>query len=342
MKRLLLVLVITLISVVQAFSRDKFCFVQLASFKSLKNAERLFEDVKSDKPVYILKFKDIYGVRVGAFESFEVCKLQKEKLRKELRKYRIKPIIILSTYSVPSDTYIVKEKNSSRNHSGEKKGTTERREINEISKEKEKKEDTPSLVSLYIEKAKVCMGKKDCTNAVRYLKLAIEKDGKNPKLYTYLGYAYTHLGKYTDALNAFKKALEVNPEYAEAYAGIGFLYLRLNSPKAAVIAFKKAYELNPREISYGVNLAISQLESGNINGALTTFQILKKEYPFVSEIYYNEAIAYLKENNYKKAVEDFEIFLDLTKANKFYEGYRREVSKILSQIKLILKSKDEH
>ncbi|GAB6075892.1 tetratricopeptide repeat protein [Desulfurobacterium crinifex] len=341
MRRLLLVLVIILIFTVQAFSKDKFCFVQLASFKSLKNAERLFEDVKSDKPVYILKFKEIYGVRVGAFESFEVCKLQKEKLREELRKYRIKPIIILSNYSVPSDTHIVKEKNSNRNHKEEKRRTMERKEINKISKEKEKK-GTSSLVSLYIEKAKVCMGKKDCTNAVRYLKLAIERDGKNPKLYTYLGYAYTHLGKYTDALNAFKKALEVNPKYAEAYAGIGFLYLRLNSPKAAVIAFKKAYELNPREISYGVNLAISQLESGNVNGALTTFQILKKEYPFVPEIYYNEAIGYLKEKNYKKAVEDFEIFLDLTKANKFYEGYRREVSKILSQIKLILKSKDEH
>ncbi|RUM41865.1 MAG: hypothetical protein DSY34_03040 [Desulfurobacterium sp.] len=327
MRKLLLVLVIILIFTAQTFSKDKFCFVQLASFKSFKNAERLFEDVKTDKPVYILKFKEIYGVRVGAFESFEVCKLQKEKLREELRKYRIKPIIILSNYSVPSDTYIVKEKNSNRNHKEEKRRTIER---------------TSSLVSLYIEKAKVCMGKKDCTNAVKYLKLAIEKDGKNPKLYTYLGYAYTHLGKYTDALNAFKKALEVNFEYAEAYAGIGFLYLSLNSPKAAVIAFKKAYELNPREISYGVNLAISQLESGNINGALTTFQILKKEYPFVPEIYYNEAIAYLKEKNYKKAVEDFEIFLDLTKANRFYEGYRREVSKILSQIKLILKSKDEH
>lgn len=341
MRKLLLVLVIILIFTAQTFSKDKFCFVQLASFKSFKNAERLFEDVKTDKPVYILKFKEIYGVRVGAFESFEVCKLQKERLREELRKHRVKPIIILSSYSVPSDTYIVKEKNSNRNHKEEKRRTIEREEEKKISKEKEKK-DTSSLVSLYIEKAKVCMGKKDCANAVKYLKLAIEKDGKNPKLYTYLGYAYTHLGKYTDALNTFKKALELNPEYPEAYAGIGFLYLRLNSPKVAVIAFKKAYELNPREISYGVNLAISQLESGNIKGALTTFQILKKEYPFVPEVYYNEAIAYLKEKNYKKAVEDFEIFLDLTKANKFYEGYRREVSKILSQIKLILKSKDEH
>jgi len=341
MKRLLLVLVITLISVVQAFSRDKFCFVQLASFKSLKNAERLFEDVKSDKPVYILKFKEIYGVRVGSFESFEVCKLQKEKFREELRKYRIKPIIVFSNHSVPADVYIIKEKNSNRNHKEEKSRTIERKEINKISKEKVKK-DTSSLVSLYIEKAKVCMGKKDCTNAVRYLKLAVEKDGSNPKLYTYLGYAYTHLGKYADALNAFKKALKVNPEYAEAYAGIGFLYLRLNSPKVAVIAFKKAHELNPREISYGVNLAISQLESGNINGALTTFQILKKDYPFVPEIYYNEAIAYLKEKNYREASEDFEIFMDLTKANRFYEGYRKEVSKILNQIKLILKSKDEH
>ena len=278
MRKLLLVLVIILIFTAQTFSKDKFCFVQLASFKSFKNAERLFEDVKTDKPVYILKFKEIYGVRVGAFESFEVCKLQKEKLREELRKYRVKPIIILSKHSVPTDTYIVKEKNTNRDRKEEKGRTIER---------------TSSLVSLYIEKAKVCMGKKDCTNAVKYLKLAIEKDGKNPKLYTYLGYAYTHLGKYTDALNAFKKALEVNFEYAEAYAGIGFLYLSLNSPKAAVIAFKKAYELNPREISYGVNLAISQLESGNINGALTTFQILKKGYPFVPELYYNEAIAYL-------------------------------------------------
>ncbi|WP_163329077.1 tetratricopeptide repeat protein [Desulfurobacterium thermolithotrophum] len=341
MRKLLLISLIFLAFTIQAFSKDRFCFVQLASFKSLKVAEKLFEDVKTNEPVYILKFKEIYGVRVGPFENFKICKLQREKLKNDLRKYRIEPIMILSSHSIPPSNYIIKEKTSKTKSYKEEKRRVEPKRIGKISREKEKK-DASSLVYLYIEKAKVCMGKKDCTNAVRYLKLAIAKGGENPKLYTYLGYAYTHLGRYTKALNAFKKALKIDPNYAEAYAGIGFLYLKLNSPKAAVIAFRRAHNLNPKEISYSVNLAISLLGSGNIDEAILEFQKLKNKYPFLPEIYYNEAVAYLKKGYFKKAIGDFEIFLELTKANKFYEDYRKEVLKVLNQIKLILKSKNEH
>lgn len=359
MRKFLLIFLILLISVTQSHSKSKFCFVQLASFKNLNFAERLFENVKTDRYKYLIKSKSngIYAVRVGYFKNLEICRLRKEKLRKNLKKYRIKPAIILSRFSLPSNNFVIiketiprsetvkgkkmEEKSQQKLIGIRRKSFSPKKNHKRMAISKESKKNSSSLVYLYIEKAKVCMGKKDCTNAVKYLKLAISKQRKNPKLYTYLGYAYLHLGMYAKALNAYREALQIEPDYAEAYAGIGFLYLKLNSPKVAAIAFKKAHRLNPKELSYSVNLAISLLESGDIDRAITEFQNLKNEYPFLPEIYYNEAVAYVKRGNYRKAADGFEIFLELTKDNKFYKSYRRKVLEVLNQINSVLESKNE-
>ncbi|MEO2069403.1 MAG: tetratricopeptide repeat protein [Desulfurobacteriaceae bacterium] len=321
-------------STIDVFAKEKFCFVQLVSMRNFKGIKKIFNETSVNCPasVYLLKQKNIYFIRVGPFKSLEKCKVVKKNLQRRYSKYKLSPIIVVRSYKVPSKKWIIKEKKCQKR---EQKRYKPKRNIGSSNKKQNLQKD---LVSLYIQKAKVCMGRKDCTNAVRYLKLAIAKGGKTPKNYTYLGYAYLHLGKYTNALDAFKKALEIDPNYAEAFAGIGFMYLKLKSPRAAAIAFKKAYDLNPKEISYGINLAISKLESGEVEKSLEVFKNLKDRYPFIPEIYYNEAIAYLKQRRLKEAVEDFRIFLDLTKGNKFYNPYRKEVLSILRRLEAVVGS----
>jgi len=326
MKKFFLISLVLLFYCFQAYSEERYCYVQIASSRDYRVIEELFNKLKLDYPSYILKFGNVYTIRVGGFKNYKSCKFQKKVISDKLRKYRIKPIIFIGHYATPPENYIVKEK---RNRKRKKKQNLVEKNISDNK-------------YLYIKKAEVCMGKKDCKNAIKYLKLALEKDKEDPKIYTYLGYAYMHIENYESALSSFKKALEVDPRYAEAYAGIGLLYLKLKAPKAAVIAFKKAYELNPREMSYGLNLAISLLESGNVDKATVLFQNLKEKYPFLSEIYYNEALCYLKKKNYRKAIEDFEIFLDLTKDYKSYQSYRAEVSKIIIQLRRILREKNGH
>jgi tetratricopeptide (TPR) repeat protein len=184
------------------------------------------------------------------------------------------------------------------------------------------------LRELYIEKAKVCMGKRDCKNAIKYLKLAISLGDHSAKTYTYLGYAYYHIGDYVKAIQTFNKAIEIDDNYPESYEGIGLAYLKLKSPFAAQTALKKAFKLNPDEISYGINLAVAFISSGDFKESLSVLDKLEDRYPLVPEVHYNKAIVLLKQNKVKEAIRELKIFVELAKS-PYYRDYTDKVRQVI-------------
>ncbi|GEM_PF-2448838 len=307
----------------------KECYVQVASFKNGSKAEKLLKEF--DKKAFIIKVnvkgKEVYAVRLGPFKDSLECKSAAEKVKKE---QGLKPMIIWSNRNYIL-SHLFKGKISDKNYDNSEKT------LNKAQNRITSKVSDKSYIIL-LEKAKVCIGRRDCKNAVKYLKEAIKRNPDNPLLYVYLGYAYIHLNLYVEALQAFKKSLEVKENFPEAYAGIGYLYLKLRSPEAAVEVLKKAYELNPKEPSYAINYAISLLQVGKEEEALKVLDNLQKIYPFMPEIYYNKAIIYIKLNRLRKAKENLEKFLAFTKGFKVYNNYRSKVVILLDQINQILRS----
>ncbi len=305
-----------------------FCFVQLFSTKDVKRAERVFNTVKLERPyTLLLKYGEFFTVRIGPFKDDRSCKKELTKVKLKYKSLHLNPITIHCPNSLPPEKRIVKI-HPQRTNNSQKNTSKNKKEI----VVKAKKSNFKDYL-LYLEKAKVCMGKRDCTNAIKYLKLAIQKKPNNPLLYVYLGYAYAHIGDYTKALESFKKALQINPLFAEGYTGLGYLYLQLNAPKAAALAFKKAHEIDPKDIIPAVNYAVALLECGEYQKSLEVFQSLKEKYPFLPEIYFNESLVLIKAGNLKSALSDLQLFLDMTKGNKNYKSYRNLAINLIEQIK---------
>ena len=301
-----------------------FCFVQLLSSKNKTAIEKVFSEIKEYPNTFLLKYKSFYTIRVGPFKDYKVCKFRSDYLKEKYKSLKLNPLIVSSHENFPSSKHIIKV-------------FTFKKKKPQPNNPKKKNKD----YLLYLQKAKICMGRRDCTNAIKYLTLAIEKNPHNPLLYTYLGYAYAHIGNYTKAFDSFRKALEINPNFAEGYAGMGYLYLQLHAPNAAAVAFKKAYELNPKNIVYGVNYAVSLLEAKKYSQSLNLFKKLKQEYPFIPEIYFNEALLLIKTNNLSKAADDLKLFLEMTKTNKYYKPYRKVAKELLQRINFLTQGRHE-
>ncbi len=296
---------------------DERCYIQIASFKYLKNANRYFEYVREiPYRVIMTKVDKLYAIRIGPFKENSCKKFHKELLKK------FKDCIIIKT----DKENLVKENKIFKSEKQKllEQSSPERKRLNPNSKKQ--------LQEIYIEKAKVCMGKKDCMNAIKYLKLAISLGDRSARTFTYLGYAYYHVGDYIRAIETFKKALEIDKNYPEGYEGIGLSYLKLNSPHAAAIALKKAYELNPDEISYGINLAVAYLSSGDLESSLSVLNQLEEKYPLIPEVHYNRALVLMKSGKNKEAVKELETFTELANS-PYYEAYVQKVKLVIKSLK---------
>lgn len=68
------------------------------------------------------------------------------------------------------------------------------------------------------------LSKKQSVKALNYLKLAIEKDPKNPSYYFAQGTLYDSRQKLDSAETAYKKAIELKPDFFDANFNLGALY----------------------------------------------------------------------------------------------------------------------
>lgn len=338
-----LTLVLTSISAALTSERPKYYCVQVVSVKNVKVAKKLLHKLNEEPDARIERRGKYYTVRVGYFKTREEAQKELIKIKRitsipdvyvRTCLYNPKTIVAIANNGFKKDVLSSK---SSKKRNKERKKTNNLKSQSRSPQVLLKKKE--GLFYLYMEKAKICMGKKDCSMAVEYLKKAIKENPKDPKPYVYLGYAYLHLKEFDKALKAFQQALLINPSYSEGYEALGYFYLKLNNPKAAEIFLKKAYELKPDNIYYGVNYAIALMELGKYDSAEKVFSSIKTRFPFIPEIYFNEALLYLKKGDIAKATKDLETFISLTEGINRYKQYTKKAKLILKTISRIKSEK---
>ena len=297
---------------------EKFC-IQLITTTNLEKAKRITSLFSQNKKAKILKHNNYYTVLLGEFYSFKQAEETLTKLQSKLEKCCPDSFIRTCSLST-SNTFPINKQSK----------------IKKIKVHIKNKNSPQSNYALLLEKAKICMSKRDCNMAIKYLIQAIKENPEDPKTYVYLGYAYLHLNKIGKALDAFSKALAIDPFYPEGYAALGYFYLTNKKPKVASIFFEKAFKMKPNNLYYAVNYAISLEESGNLKRSEEIFKELKNKFPFIPEIYFNEGTLYLKEKKWKEALDDFNTFISLTSDIKHYQPYVEKARKIVKQIKEII------
>jgi len=86
--------------------------------------------------------------------------------------------------------------------------------------------------------------------AASHLEKAAELGIDQPKLYNFLGIAYSRTGRFGAAAGAYKKALAKDPSYAEAHLNLSYAYQKLSRPADAKAEYDTACKLDSRLCQY--------------------------------------------------------------------------------------------
>jgi Tfp pilus assembly protein PilF len=121
--------------------------------------------------------------------------------------------------------------------------------------------------------------------AIRLYKESISI-GPTADAHTYLGWAYSFLGKIDDAIAECEIAIEVDPDFGNPYNDIGVYLMQQQKLDAAIPWLDKAklakrYE--PRHFPY-INLGRVYLTKGMINKAIEEFRGALEQKPDETEI----------------------------------------------------------
>jgi tetratricopeptide (TPR) repeat protein len=79
--------------------------------------------------------------------------------------------------------------------------------------------------------------------AATHLEQAVALGLAHPRLYNFLGIAYSRTGRYKDAVKVYTKALEQETDFAEAHLNLSYVYEKLGRPQAARAQYETACKL---------------------------------------------------------------------------------------------------
>jgi len=79
--------------------------------------------------------------------------------------------------------------------------------------------------------------------AATHLEQAVALGLAHPRLYNFLGIAYSRTGRYKDAVTVYTKALDQEPDFAEAHLNLSYVYEKLGRPQAARAQYETACKL---------------------------------------------------------------------------------------------------
>jgi tetratricopeptide (TPR) repeat protein len=163
-------------------------------------------------------------------------------------------------------------------------------------------EDVPKLLRT----AQDALGRNDFAGAADALKQVVEAQPNLTRAWFNLGYAYTALHKYEEAIAAYRKAVELEPSLFEARLNLGILLMQLNNPRGALEHLEKAATLKPdhlrAQLYYGRALALT----GQPERAEKQYQTVLRLDPKLAIAHYDLAQLCLQQKRYQEALGSFQ------------------------------------
>jgi tetratricopeptide (TPR) repeat protein len=121
----------------------------------------------------------------------------------------------------------------------------------------------------------------------------IELQPNNADAIYNLGYMYTKLKKWNEAIESFNKALEIRPNFEYAYANIGNSYYEMKNYTKSLEAYKKFAELMPDSPDGWYWIGVNYMQLKRWSDALDPLRKTIELRPDYAYALYNLAIAYL-------------------------------------------------
>ncbi len=138
----------------------------------------------------------------------------------------------------------------------------------------------PQQGALFPSEEETGQGADELEKELEKAKALVEQDPGNVKAFVMLGWAYSKLGMYADAIDAYRGAAILGPDYAGIYNNIGVIYaMNMRMYDKAIVEFRKALQLKPDYDEARYNLAITYVFADDRDSALKEYRKLKKTDP---------------------------------------------------------------
>ena len=155
--------------------------------------------------------------------------------------------------------------------------------------------------------------------AIAAYKKVIELDPDNADAHSYMGTAYSVLGKPAEAIVAYKKVIAIKPDYPYVYSNMAGAYAKLGQYDNAVAAYKKAVTMEPYPSAgdhfgdeyYGMGCAYGKLErhadaTAAFQKAVAAHKKTIEDHPDNTDAYYSMGLTYRELGRHADATAAFE------------------------------------
>jgi len=146
----------------------------------------------------------------------------------------------------------------------------------------------------------VCAQLKLFDKAIKYLKIALQKDKKNSIILNNLGNVHKELGEIEGALKYYDLAIKYKPDLAITYCNKGIILYEMNELESAIENYDKAIELDKNlEVAYSYK-ANCLKELGRYDLSIINYDEAIKLNDKNTEVLHNKSIALLAMNNFSE------------------------------------------
>ncbi len=172
-------------------------------------------------------------------------------------------------------------------------------------------ESQPNNSTLQLHLANILKAQGLFNQAVSVLQDTINKHPNYAAAQNNLGTVYYAQAKFSDAITSYKKAIQIQPEFIDAYYNLGLALRKNNQLDEAVNTYQKLLQLAPDHFAARFHLAGTFIEQDKIDEALEEFSHIEKAESHHFETQSNMAACYLKKGAFKSAKKHYLNALEL-------------------------------
>lgn len=133
----------------------------------------------------------------------------------------------------------------------------------------------------------------------------VSKTPHLPRAWVNLGYAYSVLGQWNDAIDNYSKAIAIYPDFAKAHVDRGVAYGKLGQFDNVIADCSKAIEIDPKYTEAWYDRGIAYVNLHQFEKAVADFSKAIELDPGPVQPYYNRGVAYGSLGQYDKAMADY-------------------------------------
>jgi tetratricopeptide (TPR) repeat protein len=141
--------------------------------------------------------------------------------------------------------------------------------------------------------------------AIEAFKESIRLRPNDPESYNNLGLVHKAMGAYPQAIETYQEAIRIRPGFARALNNLGVAYSETGLHREAIEALARANDLKPNDTEIKNNLGVAYRRAGKYQEAVRTYMQALRHSPDDPEICSNLGDTHYHLGNFHEAIEAF-------------------------------------